>query len=78
MPLNDLASNVSTMIKQIILDIVDFLTPVITMVCIGMIIVGILLVILRQEFYGLRLVVSGGVGLIILYLAIPLLLGLLP
>ena len=76
--LSNLASTLSASIKQVIIDIVDFLTPIVTMVCVGMIIAGTILVALRQEFYGLRLIISGGIGLAIIYLVIPLILGLLP
>ena len=78
MPLSDLASTLSQSIKGIIVDIIDFLTPIITVICIGMIIIGATLIALRQEFYGLRLVISGGIGLAIIYLVIPQLLGFLP
>jgi hypothetical protein len=76
--LSDLASTLSQSIKQIIVDIVDFLTPILTVIAIGMIIVGALLYGLRQEFYGIRLIIAGGVTLAIVYLIIPLLLGFLP
>lgn len=76
--LNDVASTLSASIKQIIVDITDFLTPIITVISVGMIIVGVLLVALRQEFYGIRLIIGGGIGLVIVYLVIPLLLGLIP
>ena len=76
--LSDLASTLSQSIKQIIIDIVDFLTPILTVIAIGMIIVGALLYGLRQEFYGIRLIIAGGVTLAIVYLIIPLLLGFLP
>ena len=73
--MSELASTISDGIKQIIVDIVDFLTPIITVICIGMIIIGAVLIALRQEFYGIRLIIGGGIGLAILYLVIPLLLG---
>jgi hypothetical protein len=76
--LSDLASTLSASIKQIIIDIVEFLTPIITVICVGMIIIGAVLIALRQEFYGIRLIIGGGIGLAILYLVIPLLLGFLP
>jgi len=78
MELSGLSSNISSVVKQIILDIVDFLTPIVTMISLGMIIIGAILIALRQEFYGLRLIVGGGVGLAIIHLVIPALLGLLP
>jgi hypothetical protein len=76
--LSDLAGSLSAAIKQIIIDIIDFLTPIVTIICVGMILVGALLIALRQEFYGIRLIVAGGVGLAIIYLVIPVILGLLP
>jgi hypothetical protein len=76
--LSGLASTLSASIKQIIIDIVEFLTPIITVICVGMIIIGAVLVALRQEFYGIRLIISGAIGLAILYLVVPLLLGFLP
>jgi hypothetical protein len=75
--LSDVSSQIVNSIKGVILNIIDFLTPLMTTVCIGMIVIGILLIGLRQEFYGLRLVIGGGIGLIIIYLIIPLLLGFL-
>ena len=78
MALSNLASSITSSIKQIIIDIVDFLTPIVTVICVGMILVGALLIALRQEFYGVRLIIGGGIGLAIIYLVIPMLLGLLP
>ena len=78
MTLSDFAGIITDAVKRIIVDIVDFLSPVVTIICIGMIIVGAILVALRQEFYGARLIVGGGIGLAIIYLVIPLLLGFLP
>jgi hypothetical protein len=74
--LRDVSSQVTSAIKAIIIDVVDFLTPLLTVVCVGMIIIGAILLAARQEFYGLRLIIGGGIGLIIIYL-IPLLLGFL-
>ena len=75
--LRDVSSQVTSAIKQIIIDITDFLTPIITILSIGMIILGALMIALRQEYYGLRLIVGGGVALAIVYLVVPLLLGFL-
>jgi len=76
--LKDLAATISTSIKQLLIDIVDFLTPIVTVICIGMVIAGALLIALRQEFHGGRLIIGGGIGLAIIYLVIPALLGFLP
>jgi len=75
--LKDVASSLSTSIRQIIVDIVDFLTPIIDVIAIGMVIIGVLLIALKQEFYGVRLCLSGGIGLIIIHFVIPLLIGFL-
>jgi hypothetical protein len=47
-------------------------------VCIGMALIGLILIALRQEFYGARLLIGAAIGLIIVYLVIPMVLGLLP
>jgi hypothetical protein len=75
--LSDFSEQIASSIKGIIVDVVDFLTPLLTVVCVGMIIIGAILLAARQEFYGLRLIIGGGIGLIIIYLIIPLLLGFL-
>ena len=63
--------------KNIIVQIVDFLTPIVDVIGVGMILIGLILVALRQEFYGIRLIVGGGVSLAIVHLVIPLVLGFL-
>jgi hypothetical protein len=75
--LSDFSEQIASSIKGIIVDVVDFLTPLLTVISIGMIIIGAILLAARQEFYGLRLIIGGGIGLIIIYLIIPLLLGFL-
>ena len=75
--LNNLGSQLASSIKDVIISIVDFLTPIITVVAIGMILVGVILYALRQEFYGLRLIIGGAVALAIVYLGIPIILGYL-
>lgn len=75
--LSEMAGTIAASIKEIIMQMVDFLTPIVTAICLGMILVGAMLIALRQEFYGIRLIVSGAVGLAIVYLGIPLLLSLL-
>jgi hypothetical protein len=75
--LSDLSEQIASSIKGVIVDVVDFLTPLLTVVCVGMIIIGAILLAARQEFYGLRLIIGGGIGLIIIHLVIPLLIGFL-
>jgi CHASE3 domain sensor protein len=76
--LSDLAKTLSSSIRQIIVDIIEFLNPVITIICVGMAIIGLILIALRQEYYGLRLIIAAAIGLIIVYLVVPMILGLLP
>ena len=75
--LSDFSEQIASSIKGIIVDVVGFLTPLLTVVCVGMIIIGAILLAARQEFYGIRLIIGGGIGLIIVHLVIPLLLGFL-
>jgi len=63
--------------KQIILQIVDFLTPIVDVIGVGMILVDLILVALRQEFYGIRLITGGGIALAIVHLVIPIIVGFL-
>ena len=76
--LSDLASSLSESIKQIIVNVVEFLTPIIDVIAVGMVIIGTLLIALRQEYYGIRLCLGGGIALVIIHLIVPLLLGFLP
>jgi len=63
--------------KNIIVEIVNFLTPILDVIGVGMVLIGFILVALRQEFYGIRLIVSGAISLAIVHLVIPLVLGFL-
>ena len=63
--------------KNIIIQIVDFLTPIVDVIGVGMILVGLILVALRQEFYGIRLITGGGIALAIVHLVIPIIVGFL-
>ncbi len=69
-----LADRVADMAKNVIIEIINFLTTIVKVISIGMILVGIVLVGLRQEFYGIRLIVGGGIALLLIHLVIPLLL----
>jgi len=73
----DISANIVEATKGIIVEIIDFLTPIVNMICVGMIIVGLVLVAARLEYYGIRLVVGGGVGLAVMNLIIPMLLSLI-
>ena len=73
--LGGIGQQIAAAIREIILTIVEILTPIVDILGIGMIIFGLLLVGLRQEFYGLRLIIGGGIALAMIHLVIPMLLG---
>ena len=74
---SDIAVKFANAVKQIIVEVVDFLTPILTIIGAGMIILGVALIAARQEFYGIRLITSGGITLILTYIVIPAILSLL-
>jgi len=75
---SDVASRFAGAARQVIIEVIDFLTPIIDVICAGMVIVGLILAAgLRQEFYGIRLIVGGGIGLLIMHVVIPVLLSFL-
>jgi len=74
---SDIATRFASAVKQIIVEVVDFLTPILTIIGAGMIILGVALIAARQEFYGIRLITSGGITLILTYIVIPAILSLL-
>ena len=75
--LSSIGDQLADAAKNIIMEIVNFLTPIVTMIGIGMILTGLILIACRQEFYGIRLIVGGGVSLAIVHLVVPLVLGFL-
>ncbi|MCF3653556.1 MAG: hypothetical protein L2C94_005300 [Aigarchaeota archaeon] len=74
---SDIATRFASAVKQIIVEVVNFLTPILTIIGAGMIILGVALIAARQEFYGIRLITSGGITLILTYIVIPVILSLL-
>ena len=74
---NSIGNQLAEAAKNIIIQIVDFLTPIVDVIGVGMILVGLILVALRQEFYGIRLITGGGIALAIVHLVIPIILGFL-
>ena len=74
---SDIATTIADAVREIIFEVVDFLTPIINVIGAAMIIVGLLLIAARQEFYGIRLCIGGGVTLIFNNIVIPLILSLL-
>ena len=75
---SDVAERFASAAKEIIVEIVDFLTPIIDVICAGMVILGVVLAAgLRQEFYGIRLIIGGGIGLLVMHIVVPVLLSML-
>jgi len=74
---NSIGNQLAEAAKNIIIQIVDFLTPIVDVIGVGMILVGLILVALRQEFYGIRLITGGGIALAIVHLVIPIIIGFL-
>jgi len=65
-------------IRQIIIDVLGILTPIVNVLAISMIILGSLVALgLRQEWLGYRLIIGGGLALATVHLLIPTLLGFL-
>jgi hypothetical protein len=73
---NSIGQQIATAIKNVIIEIVNILTPIINVLGIGMVLVGLLLGLgLRQEFLGFRLAIGGGLALLTVHIIVPLLLG---
>ncbi|MEM4346741.1 MAG: hypothetical protein QXX19_09070 [Candidatus Caldarchaeum sp.] len=71
-----IGQTIAAAIRGIILQIIEILTPIITIIGVGMIAIGLILGLgLRQEFMGVRLVIGGAMALATVYLIVPLLLG---
>jgi hypothetical protein len=73
--MSEVSQRINEVIKNIILQVFDVLSPILTSLGIAQIVVGLLLGVgLRQEFLGYRLVVSGALTLIFIHIVVPLLL----
>ncbi len=71
----EIAETISGAIKTIVLQVFDFLQPILTVLGVAQILLGLLLAVgLRQEFIGYRLIVSGALTLVFIYIVVPLLL----
>jgi hypothetical protein len=67
---------IADVVRGIINEIVAILTPIISVIGVGMVVIGLLLGLgLRQEYLGLRLAIGGALALATVYLVVPLLLG---
>jgi hypothetical protein len=70
-----IGQQIANAVKGIILSVFDMLRPIVDVVGVGMLLFGLLLALgFRQEFYGIRLMVEGGLALITNHLIIPTLL----
>jgi len=74
---SEIANRFASAVKEIIIEVVNFITPIVDMVAMGMILMGVILIALRQEFYGIRLIVAGGIALIVMHVIVPVLLSFL-
>jgi hypothetical protein len=72
--LTEVGQRLADIIRNIVYQIIEVVTPPLTMLGIALIIFGLLLSALRQEWAGLRWITAGALILIMLYLVIPLLL----
>jgi hypothetical protein len=72
--ISEIGQRISEVVRSIIAQGVEVITPLATIVAIGQIIFGLLLIALRQEFIGLRWIIGGIILLVALYIVIPLLL----
>jgi hypothetical protein len=71
-----IGQQIAAAIKNVIIEIINILTPVIDILGVGMILIGLILALgLRQEFIGVRLAIGGGLALATVHMIIPILLG---
>ena len=69
-------TQIAGVIRDVIIAIVDVLTPIVNILGVGMITIGLIIgLALRQEFLGFRLVIGGALALLTANVVIPLLLG---
>jgi hypothetical protein len=71
-----IGAQIANAVRNVILEIISILTPIINILGVGMIAVGLLLGLgLRQEFIGFRLAIGGALALLTIHVIVPLLLG---
>jgi hypothetical protein len=72
---SEIGTRIAEVVRNIITQLFEIATPVLTAIGIGQILVGLLLAAgLRQEFIGYRLIVSGIITLVFVYIIAPFLL----
>ncbi len=71
-----IGQQIAQAIRQVIVEIINILTPIINILGVGMVAIGLLLGLgLRQEFLGFRLAIGGALALLTVHIIVPLLLG---
>ncbi len=67
-----IGETIASAIRGVILSVFEILRPIVDIIGVGMLLFGALLALgFRQEFYGIRLMVGGGLALITNHLIIP-------
>jgi len=75
--LGEVSERISALFKNITLQVIDFLTPILTIAGLVQIVFGIVAFSIGREWLGYRLLVGGGILLIVTYFVIPMLLSFL-
>jgi hypothetical protein len=71
-----IGAQIANAVRNVIVEIISILTPIINVLGVGMIVIGLLLGLgLRQEFLGFRLAIGGALALLTIHVIVPLLLG---
>jgi ABC-type uncharacterized transport system fused permease/ATPase subunit len=72
---SDISQRISEVIRNIVTSVFEILQPVLTVLGVAQILLGLMLAMgLRQEFLGYRLIVSGLLTLVFVYIIAPFLL----
>jgi hypothetical protein len=73
---SNIGAQIANAVRNVIVEIISILTPIVNVLGVGMIVIGLLLGLgLRQEFLGFRLAIGGALALLTIHLIVPLLLG---
>ena len=72
--LSELGERINSMLKTMLIQGIEFFTSIATIVAIFMIVYGVALYALRQEFVGIRWIVGGIILLALFHIVIPFLL----
>jgi hypothetical protein len=74
--LSELGERINSMLRTMFIQGIEVITSIATTLAIGMIVYGVALYALRQEFVGIRWIVGGIVILVAFHIVIPFLLSL--